>query len=135
MNPKYLSLMIAAALSAAAMNANASGYRFGSQPVSGQGTADANSAEAADASTIFANPAGLTRLDGILLEGLDQRLAALPPEKRAQGVVLVMHHAGSHGPAYSLRSPPEAKRFLPECTSSHLPDCDAERARKAGSSR
>jgi long-chain fatty acid transport protein len=69
LNPKYLSLMIAAALSAAAMNANASGYRFGSQSVSGQGTADANSAEAADASTIFANPAGLTRLDGIQFTG------------------------------------------------------------------
>ena len=61
--------MVAAALSAAAMNANASGYRFGSQSVSGQGTADANSAEAADASTIFANPAGLTRLDGFQITG------------------------------------------------------------------
>ncbi len=69
MNPKYLSLMVAAALSAAAMNANASGYRFGSQSVSGQGTADANSAEAADASTIFTNPAGLTRLDGFQITG------------------------------------------------------------------
>jgi long-chain fatty acid transport protein len=32
--------------------------------VSAQGTAEANGAEAADASTIFANPAGLSRLDG-----------------------------------------------------------------------
>ena len=69
MNPKYLSLMIAAALSAAAMNANASGYRFGSQSVSGQGTADSNTAEAADASTIFANPAGLSRLEGTQFSG------------------------------------------------------------------
>jgi long-chain fatty acid transport protein len=44
--------------------ANASGYRFGSQSVAGQGTADANGAEANDASTIFYNPAGLSRLDG-----------------------------------------------------------------------
>ena len=69
MNPKYLSLMVAAALSAAAMNANASGYRFGSQSVAGQGTADANAAEAADASTIFTNPAGLTRLEGTQFTG------------------------------------------------------------------
>jgi long-chain fatty acid transport protein len=61
--------MIAAALSAAAMNANASGYRFGSQSVSGQGTADSNTAEAADASTIFANPAGLSRLEGTQFSG------------------------------------------------------------------
>lgn len=61
--------MVAAALSAAAMNANASGYRFGSQSVSAQGTAEANTAEAADASTIFANPAGLTRLDGMQITG------------------------------------------------------------------
>jgi len=69
LNPKYLSLMVAAALSAAAMNANASGYRFGSQSVSGQGTADSNTAEAADASTIFANPAGLSRLEGTQFSG------------------------------------------------------------------
>jgi long-chain fatty acid transport protein len=61
--------MIAAALSAGAMNANASGYRFGSQSVSGQGTADSNTAEAADASTIFANPAGLSRLEGTQFSG------------------------------------------------------------------
>jgi len=69
LNPKYLTLIIAAALSAASMSANASGYRFGSQSVAGQGTADANGAEAADASTIFANPAGLTRLDGVQFSG------------------------------------------------------------------
>jgi long-chain fatty acid transport protein len=64
MNPKYLSLMVALALGAASMNAGASGYRFGSQSVSAQGTAESNGAEAADASTIFANPAGLSRLEG-----------------------------------------------------------------------
>lgn len=69
LNPKYLTLMVAAALSAASLNANASGYRFGSQSVSGQGTAESNTAEAADASTIFANPAGLTRLEGTQVSG------------------------------------------------------------------
>src|SRR6185436_1413167 len=33
---------------------------------------------------------------------------------------------GSHGPAYWLRSPPEFKRFLPECTSNNLPDCSRQ---------
>jgi long-chain fatty acid transport protein len=64
MQHKYLPLIIAAALSAMSVGANASGYRFGSQSVAGQGTADANGAEANDASTIFYNPAGLSRLDG-----------------------------------------------------------------------
>jgi len=69
LNPKHLALIIAAALSAVSMSANASGYRFGSQSVSSQGTAESNGAEAADASTIFANPAGLSRLDGMQIMG------------------------------------------------------------------
>jgi len=69
LNPKYLSLIIAAALGAVSLSANASGYRFGSQSVSAQGTAEANGAEASDASTVFANPAGLTRLDGTQIVG------------------------------------------------------------------
>ncbi|HSV79160.1 MAG TPA: phosphoethanolamine--lipid A transferase [Ramlibacter sp.] len=70
-------------------------------------------------------------LDGVLLKDLDARLAALPAQRRARGVVLVLHQMGSHGPAYSLRSPAAAKRFLPECTSEHLPDCSAETLRNA----
>ncbi len=62
-------------------------------------------------------------LDGILLEGIDQRIAALPPERRARGVVLVLHQMGSHGPAYARRSPAAFKRFLPECASVNLQDC------------
>ncbi|MTV39291.1 OmpP1/FadL family transporter [Duganella radicis] len=64
MQHKYLPLIVAAALSAMSVSAQASGYRFGSQSVAGQGTADANGAEANDASTIFYNPAGLSRLEG-----------------------------------------------------------------------
>ena len=44
-------------------------------------------------------------LDEALLEGLDARIAALPPERRRNGVVVVLHQMGSHGPAYSRRSP------------------------------
>ena len=69
MKPHYLTLIIAAALAGISTTAAASGYRFGSQSVSGQGTADANGAEAADASTIFYNPAGLSRLAGTQLLG------------------------------------------------------------------
>lgn len=65
MKHKYLPLIIAAALSTLSASALASGYRFGSQSIAGQGTADANGAEAADASTIFYNPAGMSRLDGL----------------------------------------------------------------------
>ena len=62
-------------------------------------------------------------LDDALLVGLDERLAALPPERRDRGVVLVMHQMGSHGPAYYKRSPPALKRFLPECRTNVLADC------------
>ena len=48
----------------AAHQAWASGYHFGTQSVSTQGTANSSAAEAADPSTIFYNPAGLTKLEG-----------------------------------------------------------------------
>lgn len=46
-----------------AQHAAASGYHFGTQSVGAQSTANAAAAEAADASTLFYNPAGLTHLD------------------------------------------------------------------------
>jgi lipid A ethanolaminephosphotransferase len=64
--------------------------------------------------------------DGALLAGLDERLAALPAERRARGVLLVLHQMGSHGPAYWLRSPPGRKPFLPECTTNVLQQCDRQ---------
>lgn len=57
-----LALAVAALLSSPAVWA--SGYNFGTQSASGQGSAHANGAEANDASVIYANPAGLTRLKG-----------------------------------------------------------------------
>ena len=69
MKHKYLPLLIAVACAGIASTAQASGYRFGSQSVSAQGTADASGAEAADASTIFYNPAGLSRLEGTQFVG------------------------------------------------------------------
>ena len=64
--------------------------------------------------------------DEILLSGLDQRIAALDPQRRARGVVLVLHQQGSHGPAYYKREPASFKPFMPECTSNVLQDCDHE---------
>ena len=63
MQRKHLPLIIAAALGLMTTGAHASGYRFGSQSVAAQGTADASGAEANDASTIFYNPAGMSRLE------------------------------------------------------------------------
>lgn len=62
-------------------------------------------------------------LDDVMLKGLDERIAALPAERRARGVVLVMHQMGSHGPAYYKRSAPELKHFMPECKTNSLADC------------
>ncbi len=47
-----------------AQSSMASGYHFGTQSVSAQATANASAAEAADASTIFYNAAGLSKLKG-----------------------------------------------------------------------
>ncbi|MES3013627.1 MAG: phosphoethanolamine--lipid A transferase, partial [Pseudomonadota bacterium] len=77
-------------------------------------------------STVTAACPGDECPDGVLLEGLDERIAALPAERRARGVVVVMHPMGSHGPAYWRRSPAEFKRFLPECRSIDLQDCSNE---------
>jgi len=65
-------------------------------------------------------------LDPAMLDGLDARIAALDPVRRARGVVLVMHQMGSHGPAYYKRASPDRKPFLPECTSNTLSDCPPE---------
>ena len=64
--------------------------------------------------------------DEAMLDGLDRRIAALDPERRARGVVVVMHQMGSHGPAYFKRTPADRKPFQPECTSNMLADCPVE---------
>lgn len=70
--------------------------------------------------------AGGECLDEIMLQGLDERIAALDAARRARGVVVVLHQMGSHGPAYYLRSPKSFKRFMPECTSNALQDCSRD---------
>ena len=61
--------------------------------------------------------------DEVMLHNIDERIAALPAERRAKGVVVVMHQMGSHGPAYYKRSPPAFKKFLPECTDNAMQSC------------
>lgn len=65
-------------------------------------------------------------LDEIMLKELDQKIAALGRERWSKGVVIVMHQMGSHGPAYYKRSPAFAKKFLPECTTNVLQDCQRQ---------
>ncbi|WP_298833468.1 phosphoethanolamine transferase [uncultured Piscinibacter sp.] len=65
-------------------------------------------------------------LDEALLHDLDARLATLPAERRARGVLLIMHQMGSHGPAYWRRSPPDLKPFQPECETNVLQQCGRE---------
>ncbi len=61
--------------------------------------------------------------DEIMLQGLSERIAALPAEQRSKGVVVVLHQIGSHGPAYAQRSPATFKKFMPECTNNALQSC------------
>lgn len=72
MKVKHLSLsvmLMGATIGAFSTGALASGYRFGSQSVAAQGTSNANAAEAADASVLFYNPAGMARLKGTNFSG------------------------------------------------------------------
>lgn len=64
--------------------------------------------------------------DEIMLHQLDERIQALPAERRAKGLVVVMHQMGSHGPAYYKRVPDEFKKFQPECKSNALQECSRE---------
>jgi len=64
--------------------------------------------------------------DEIMLQKLDDRIQALPAERRAKGVVIVMHQMGSHGPAYYKRVPDNFKKFQPECKSNALQECSRE---------
>jgi lipid A ethanolaminephosphotransferase len=64
--------------------------------------------------------------DEVMLQELDKRLAELPAERRARGTVVFMHQMGSHGPAYHKRVPPAFKRFMPECASNALQECERQ---------
>jgi lipid A ethanolaminephosphotransferase len=61
--------------------------------------------------------------DEIMLRKAQARIEELPAERRAKGVVIVLHQMGSHGPAYFKRVPAAFKKFQPECTSNNLQEC------------
>uniref|UniRef100_UPI000D38675C phosphoethanolamine transferase n=1 Tax=unclassified Variovorax TaxID=663243 RepID=UPI000D38675C len=84
---------------------------------------NASAFDGLDAATKKALCDGDECLDDVMLKNLDERIAALPAERRAKGIVLVMHQMGSHGPAYYKRSAPEVKRFSPECKTNALAEC------------
>jgi lipid A ethanolaminephosphotransferase len=58
-------------------------------------------------------------LDEVMLRGLEDLVARNPGD-----MVLVLHQLGNHGPAYSRRYPQRFAKFLPECASAELRDCD-----------
>ncbi|MFL6575360.1 MAG: OmpP1/FadL family transporter, partial [Povalibacter sp.] len=86
----------------------ASGYHFGTQSVSSQGVANSNPAEAADASVIFYNPAGITLLDG---DQLSLALVTVDPHIEADSVSSInaqgatIYGPGSDGPASTVLVP------------------------------
>ena len=57
--------------------------------------------------------------DAALLLGLEQRIAS---SDRAR-VLIVLHQAGSHGPAYHEKVPPGSETFTPVCKSVNLGSC------------
>ena len=69
--------------------------------------------------------------DTTMLLALDERIGALPAQRRERGTVVVMHQMGSHGPAYYKRADKERKVFLPECMSAALQSCSREEVRNA----
>lgn len=63
-------------------------------------------------------------------ECLDELLAATLAAHLDQGIpadeVVVLHQAGSHGPAYSHRYPAAFRRYTPDCTTSALQNCSRQ---------
>jgi len=60
--------------------------------------------------------------DEILLQGLEQRIRASTQDR----VFVVLHLAGSHGPAYYQKYPPRFETFKPVCKSVELSQCTGE---------
>lgn len=57
--------------------------------------------------------------DGLLLESFQHKLSTAPVADR----IIVLHQAGSHGPAYYRRYPKAFERFTPTCDSNALQSC------------
>lgn len=59
--------------------------------------------------------------DAALLLGLEQRIAS----SNSPRVLIVLHQAGSHGPAYHDKVPPGTETFTPVCKSVNLGSCSS----------
>jgi lipid A ethanolaminephosphotransferase len=65
--------------------------------------------------------------DEVMLENLKSLHKHDGTAAEPRKTLVVMHQMGSHGPAYYKRTTPEYKKFLPECTSNVLSDCDSQK--------
>lgn len=63
------------------------------------------------------------QFDEVLLQGLAQRLGAGATGSKT---LVVLHQAGSHGPQYFKKYPPEFEQFKPACRSVELQGCSHE---------
>jgi len=59
--------------------------------------------------------------DEVLLEGLDQQIAAMKGDK-----LVAFHLMGSHGPTYYRRYPASERTFVPDCPRSDIENCTNE---------
>lgn len=64
---------------------------------------------------------GQTCYDEVMLDGLDDEIAAMTGDK-----LVAFHIIGSHGPTYYKRYPPEQRHFMPECARSDIENCTQE---------
>jgi lipid A ethanolaminephosphotransferase len=64
--------------------------------------------------------------DGCWDDYLVESLAAYLPTLPVQDRVIVLHQAGSHGPAYYQRYPKAFKRFTPTCDTNAIQGCDRQ---------
>ncbi|WP_229148161.1 phosphoethanolamine transferase [Alcanivorax sp. 1008] len=65
--------------------------------------------------------------DEIMLANMKSLYKDASTESEPRKTLVVMHQMGSHGPAYYKRTTPEYKKFLPECTSNVLSECDSQK--------
>jgi lipid A ethanolaminephosphotransferase len=64
--------------------------------------------------------------DTVMLTQVNAQIDRLSPSQRQQGIVIVMHQMGSHGPAYFKRTDAAFKKFMPECTDTALSQCERQ---------
>jgi lipid A ethanolaminephosphotransferase len=62
--------------------------------------------------------------DSVMLTQIHQAINKVSKEKQKNGLVIVMHQMGSHGPAYYKRTDAPFKKFLPECKDTALSLCE-----------